>query len=97
VAGSLLAPFYGDEPAVGITDSSRVAFQPATGASVTGGFWADPPRGPSHVLADGVSAALGRLGVAEDFLCLLPGVLVEFQRFGAHLGQALRAQLDDVH
>src|SRR5215213_6287355 len=44
-----------------------------------------------------VSAAFGRPGVAEDLLCLLPGVLVEFQRFGAHLGQALRAQLDDVH
>ena len=44
MAGSLLAPFYGDEPAVGITDSSLVAFQPTTGASVTGGFWADPAR-----------------------------------------------------
>jgi uncharacterized protein len=29
---------------VRLTDSSRVAFQPATGASVTGGFWAERRR-----------------------------------------------------
>jgi hypothetical protein len=43
-----------------------------------------------------VLGALRRLGVTEDALCLFTGVLVQFDCFGTHLGQAVSLQPDDV-